>query len=330
LSALVAVAQARGIPITGIELSPKADEARQGDSVTLLLGLFDSGHERQWLVTVQTDELTPTEQKQRPPIANLVRYTTTGNELRYHTATDIALRLRIIGPFLKDEGTTSAPSPAEENERILVSSEFLRFGLDEICRIWLQIQAKLKQLDPAESVTIWRALQLESSSRRFPSSVVDRTRAAAAKINFTADDERPFYGVELTIESFVRIIQASPAMNRIFDQVVERPSWWSTVTHLGSDGQFTTTPEHIRLLAPSPWSTGSSTYQLPFQISLNGQPALAGELAVTAPQPPLIACAGVLGFNAAPPHNPDRLLQVRLLAARRGTGPQIAHASATP
>jgi len=319
LPAVAAYAQARGIPISGVELAPEGEGPRAGDSVTLLVELSTGKLHRQWLAIVQAGKLDAAEQNARPPIGDVVRYTTTGNELRYRVTANAALQLRFIGPFcdvLPDDPRSAVPH--EQSERILASPEFLGLGLDQTCRIWVRIRDNLRQIRAAGGSHSDLFLPLESSTARFPDSLVERTRAAAATINFTRDDERPFYGMELALEAFVRIIQSSPAAGKILGEMVERPSLWSTFTHLGIDGKVTALPQDIRAIDPAPWGIALPAYRLPFELSLNSQPALGGDLAVTAPRAPLWVCAGILEINATSPNDPGKRLLISVLAARRG------------
>ena len=209
----------------------------------------------------------------------------------------VALRVRFLGPFAQGAPVRSAMP--EELERVLVSPELLRLGLDQTCRIWVRIQANLQQLRSGGAPSDL-FLPLESSTARFPDEIVEKTRAAAARIGFTADDESAFYGMELALESFVRIVESSPAAETILRGVVEQPSLWSRLTHLGVDGNVTTSPRDIRPIDPNPWGLPAAAYRLPFGLSLNGQPALDGTLAVTEPRPPLLASAGILGLGGVP------------------------------
>ena len=323
LPAVTTFALAHGIPITEIELAPDGEGLRAGDSVTLLIALYTGQRYSQWLAIMQADKLSVSEKHRRPPIGDVVRYTTTGNELHYHITASTALKVRFIGPFFDDSTASTSSVPGEQNERILVSPEFLGLGLDQTCRIWVRLQDNLKQLRAAGGDRDDLFLPLESSTARFPDSVVAKTRIAAAKIGFTLDDERPFYGMELALEDFGRIIASSPAADKMFKEVAEKPSLWSTFSHLGIEGNVTTSPQDIRLIDSSSWRVALQAYRLPFQLSLNGQAALDGVLVVTAPRPPLLACAGVLGISAAAPHDPSKHLLIRVVAAHHGSGDPI-------
>ena len=129
--------------------------------------------------------------------------------------------------------------PSEQDERVLANPEFLGLGLDKTCRIWVRLQANLKKIRADGRGRCYDLfLPLESSTAQFPKSVVARTRVTAAEIDFTPEDERPFYGMELAFRGlYPDRVQSSPAAGKILGELVERPSLWSTLTHLGIEGK---------------------------------------------------------------------------------------------
>ena len=94
-------ARAHGIPLAGIELAPGGEGPRAGDSVTLLVELSEPGRTRQWLAILQVDQLNTAEKQTRPPIGDVVRYTTTGNEWRYPDGRDRRAEYQVYRTLLR-------------------------------------------------------------------------------------------------------------------------------------------------------------------------------------------------------------------------------------
>src|SRR2546422_9385059 len=58
-------------------------------------------------------------------------------------------------------------------------------------------------------------------------------------------------------------------------------------------------------------------YHLPLVLKLNKDPALTLTFVVTSPNPPLLACAGVVGLLAEKPGQTQNYLTFRVLTARK-------------
>jgi hypothetical protein len=77
--------------------------------------------------------------------------------------------------------------------------------------------------------------------------------------------------------------------------------------------------EHITLANGADWSLppAQPVYHLPMVLELNNQPALNITLVVTAPQPPLLTCGGIIGMLAERPGDKENYLTLRIISARR-------------
>lgn len=92
---------------------------------------------------------------------------------------------------------------------------------------------------------------------------------------------------------------------------------WSVLRHGGVKTFFRVDSKNVMLGDAAGWGLPANAplYHLPLILELNDQPALNITLAVTAPQPPLLACAGVVGMMAAKPGDKERYLAVRIVSA---------------
>lgn len=308
-------AHARGISLHGIAPGSASDGLKTGDRAVYLVEVAEGGQRRQWLAEITADSLTRAELSARPAIADTVRFTTTGTELRYHAASLAALKIAVTGPFFDRQAARAAAAAQRIESRVVVSPDYLGLGLDVTCRVWLQVRDNLKKRRSEGPLASDLTLRLEASTKPFPERMVEETRRMAALAGFFPEDERPFFGMELALEQFARIAQAAPAASGPFFSVVEKPSWWSQMTHLGVDWSVTSSPRDIERLDGRPWGAGGPVFRLPFTLLANGQAALEGDMAVTSPRPPLLLCAGILGIAAHDPSSAERLLALRLLSA---------------
>lgn len=115
------------------------------------------------------------------------------------------------------------------------------------------------------------------------------------------------------------IIRKSPILAGVMYEVVDPPSLWSIITHLGVE---IWAEVHFDEARPTePFALGDlqiPAWSLPHEVLVNDQPALRSVLQVADPVSPLALCAGIVSFTSVHPTDPSRVLQVRLLAARRG------------
>jgi hypothetical protein len=94
-------ARQNNIPLAGLP-GPAANESSPaGDTAVFVVTVVHGQMQSQWLTVLESDGLTAAEQAARPPIGDIVRYTTTGNELRYRILQRTALKARWIGPFAR-------------------------------------------------------------------------------------------------------------------------------------------------------------------------------------------------------------------------------------
>ena len=103
--------------------------------------------------------------------------------------------------------------------------------------------------------------------------------------------------------------------------VLEVP-WWSILRSGGKapriEIDMEATLSSVRQLDAAGWGLGASAkvYAYPFQLDLNGKPALLCQLAVVPPQPPLLVSAGIIGLAAGRPDGKGPVLTLQVIASR--------------
>ena len=261
--------------------------AGTGDAVTFLVSLRDGRAEQQWLVELQIANLTAAERAAMPQIDSVFR-SAGGPEVRFSASRSVALEVRTTGPF------SAAPpraAPPTSHARALISPDFLGLGLDQSCRAW----------------------------SRFLKDGGGGPKAKPMPADISPETLRALLGCFQALGEFFEVVQRTPGMHEILWAVVDRPSIWSILRHAGRvnpniifDGTSATSPSPVWRRA-----TRAEVYRMPLALELNQRPALRCALYVTAPAPPLLACAGIIGVDATPPSRPETRLAIRLVASRR-------------
>jgi hypothetical protein len=207
----------------------------------------------------------------------------------YSSEATTALEITTIGPF---EVGRQAPE-TERHARAFVSPEFLGLGLDAACRL---------------------SLRMHEGTEAAPSG----GPAAKPPMPLSESDERTLFGTAPALAAFVQGIQATPALSEIFWAITKRPSAWTIVRHGGNLVFSVATTGEGGVVAAAGWPLlGLPVYRMPLLLSFYQEPALRFTLFVTAPRPPLLATAGIVGIIAEPPRAEGKRLEIRLLAGRR-------------
>lgn len=282
-------AYAAGAHIELGRFSPFAAEAapRIGDAETFLVNLRERAHQRQWFVHLQIAELTDAERTAKPPPDEV--WSGKGGEFRFSNLHRLAVNIRTVGPF--SAGHSTRPPPTQV-ARMLISPDLLGLGLDESCRIMINFLAQHRG-QPAQD---WGAA-------------------------LSHDELRTLIGFAPALLEFLTTAQRTPGVREVLWQVTEKPSIWSILRRHGRiDSNIDTTDEKgWAALDPATWRliTPADVFRLPVTVRLNDQPALHSVLIVTAPHPPLLVSAGIIGIEAEPPGNPEKHLSIRIVASRR-------------
>lgn len=306
MPSLVTFASSHGIPLTGIAVRAEGAVPQEGDQVVFLLALEEGGSTQQWLVRLETDALTKKEQALKP-LRDDVIHTSTGLHLHYAN-TRTALRVELFGPF----GGGSTPRPgAPERARSLVSREYLDLGIAQFCRSALQIAPRLE----AAGVTDFAY----SGSTSIPTAAaVARGKQTAAALGLTPEEERLYFSVYFALRTFFEAAMQIPGNQHVLEQVIQKPSLWSVVSHFGVKTTFTYGWQDVQVAPEGTDAVQQPVYLLPVLLSLNDAPAVKANLAVSEPRPPLQTGAGILALCAEHPTATDRRLFIRMLSARRG------------
>lgn len=119
--------------------------------------------------------------------------------------------------------------------------------------------------------------------------------------------------------AFAETIEMTPGLRDILWEIAEKPSAWSIVRRGGRIDTMIDVRETPVRVDSGPWPsvTATGVFRMPLRLLLNGQPTLRCALMVTAPRPPLLTCAGIIGIEAGPPEGSTKHLSVRLVASRR-------------
>jgi hypothetical protein len=127
----------------------------------------------------------------------------------------------------------------------------------------------------------------------------------------------------VSLFSLGELLWGTPHVGRIFDEIVRLPSWISILLNLGVRPAFTMHYEqaiHEARELPA-LADGRPAWRVPFEITLNREPALRCYVIAAPNEPPLQLCGGIIGLEGADVRDPQHRFTVRLLAARAGRGP---------
>jgi hypothetical protein len=152
----------------------------------------------------------------------------------------------------------------------------------------------------------------------FSDSEIAKGRKLAEDAQISADDERALCGACPALLSYCNCAQHTPGLQDIFFKVVQTPSVWSVVRHMGVSANLTVRTDLFRAADPFAWepSGGTPVYYFPIFLELNGDPALRLTMVVAGPKPPLLACGGIVGMVAEKPGEKETFLTLRVISAR--------------
>lgn len=140
-------------------------------------------------------------------------------------------------------------------------------------------------------------------------------RSRDADDRAAATDVQPFAEATVAAVALLQVVQEDTVLAPLLWQVVDRPSLWSVVSHLGA--RVLLRPAFERAApAPSPVAMAPIAWRVPLALSVNDQPVLQTDLFVVPAARPLALCAGVVGAIARHPRHADREFSLVLLAAR--------------
>lgn len=299
---LVAAAQTKNIPLAQID--PATDEERldPGDSITALITLFEKSRRKQWLVYLEV--VTPTaEESARKPPPPMVLYSSFGGTQACVSAPAFVV-VRTLGPF--DDKTKLGKAP-DKSVRFELNKGFLALGLHHAATAF-------ETFERGPFRGTWYC-----SQKPLPEAELVKGRELAARLQLTPETERAMIGAIPAMLSYFEVVRNSPGLSEIFFEVVDLPSAWSLVRNAGIRSVGLRFIKGAGQAEPARWNLPGSVpaNHFPMVLDLNDQRALNLRFVVTSPNPPLLACAGVIGMLAEHPTEKDNYLTLRIISARR-------------
>lgn len=304
-SAAIASAQANKIPLNQIDPAMDGDTLNAGDSITGLVTLHQKGaRQLQWLVYMEVVSANVKDDFEKTP-KPMVLYTTVGNKFEFASSPKM-VTVRTIGPFIEN-GDKRRVKPEDKSARFALDKGSLSLGLDRAAAAVMRLKLMKEHGNFA------------FGGAPFSESEITKGRKVAAAAHITVDDERALCGAYPALLSYFNFAQHTPGLQDIFFKVVDMPSVWSMVRHVGVSANLRFETEQFRAADAFAWdaSAPAGVYYFPMSLDLNNQPALRLTLVVTAPKPPLLGCGGIVGMLAEKPGDKETYLTLRIISARR-------------
>jgi hypothetical protein len=311
-------AETHRIPISGIDWGNSTAAPRKGDSVTLLVTLYRGDAIKQWLATIEADELDAKEQK-LTPTTKVHWFTSNGREFDF-TFSRTALRVYFAGPFAPVNARQ--PTPTESRDRAVISPEALQFGLDRYCRLAMSINERALKAGVTDQFYIAGGYHMSEADLK-------RGKAVGARLQFTEAEERLVMEPYHNLWDFFQAATQNAAFRGVLEEVLRTPSLWSIAKNRGVRTSLDYHWSHFPAINPVPAAAPLPVYHLPVQVWMNGELGLRATLAVTTPNPPLQACAGIVALCAEHPDHADRRLFIHLLSANRAPDDKTTVVSST-
>jgi hypothetical protein len=311
LNATLLAANRAGLLVEGFAAPASRPELQSGDTITALVSLIEDKALTQWLVQLRAADLTEKE-KQMPPLPDWRLYTSTGQEFNF-AGKRAALEIRMVGPLkswaTNDEKAVRAAK--DQKVRILVNSEHLQLGFDRACAAWARTDAALAHKG-SKAQPSWRM-----NTQRFTPEQLVQGKTDGQLLGMTVEEERAMAGSFPALLEFFSITLQTSELKDVLMEVADIP-WWQLIKHGGQ-------PEiNVNYLSPfgrgeaKTWqlSADESVWFMPLRFELFGKPVLACRLAVTAPKPPLLTSAGIVGVAAQRPDGKGPHLMIQIMATR--------------
>ncbi|HEY1792879.1 MAG TPA: hypothetical protein VGG34_08165 [Opitutaceae bacterium] len=300
LSRAVPTAAARAAArAAGLDLASRPGTGG-ADSVTALvcLGPMGGPASRQWVVRFRMAQAAGAKS------SSGTFYTTAGDVFTFPSAR-AAMDVRIVGPVPTGDGGGPA---ALEDERVLVSSDFLRLDLTRAARVLQRMHGAGKP--PGLHLTVAPEPERNADA---PS-----VRAAFERLGIGEGDRRSFAGALPALAEFFTAAERTPGLSDILFRVVRMPSLFTVLRHGGEPGLS------VRFIGGGAagekaafWRGGRdpSLCTLSFVVEAFGGPVLDVVLYAVPPAPPYEATAGIVGAAAYSPGARDKVLVMRVLLA---------------
>lgn len=281
-----------GLPLGPLVLELEPGSARLGDGIVAVITLTNGASQKQWLAQFEVDALTAEEKKVKSTYNLSIGPLSSGETWEISSKPAFALKIRALGPYvtLPHSPKNAAKSALDKTARALVAPELLSLGLDRAARALLPHGPALAAIN---SATLGK---------------------------FSHEDEKAFAGSFVALLQFFMIAQETPGLKEIIWEIIDLPSVWSLARSLGKIKYgFDMGSVPVAELDPAGWKLPAlPLYRYPFGLKLNDKPAVNCAFFATAPHPPLLTTAGIVGFTAHSPSHKDKHMLVQVIAAYRG------------
>jgi hypothetical protein len=292
-------ARSNNIPLGKIDPLLSGDVVKPGDSVTVLVTITEKGGQRaQWLLYTRIAG--------EPAASNgvMVIHNTFGNRFEFPSH-PTAVSLRTLGPFVEGAAKTKVK---DEKAKFSLDKGYLGLGLDHAAAAVARLDAGKKRKGSFRSGTV-----------KFSDEDIKDSKEFAAEWKLTAAEERALGGTYPALTSYFDIVQHTQSLESILSEVIDRPSLWSLAANLGiSSIEFNWQGARRSPLPAAAWGMADEIpiYEIPMVLMLNKHPSLNITLIVTAPRPPLLTSAGILGVLGEKPGKPEPYLTIRIINAK--------------
>jgi hypothetical protein len=309
---LKAAAQACQIPLEGLDPQGEAGCLNPGDSFTGLVTLCEKGGRRtQWLFYLTALPASPKSLAHHPP-KPMVLYSGRSNRLEYASAPAL-VRLRTIGPFAASPANRDRLKLEDQSVTFALDKGFLGIGLEQAAPIIRRIEAAR-----TPGAAYWFGSGPPNAEQ------FANTRKFDERLKLSLEEEHALGGAIPAFMSYAHVVEHVEVLQNIMEQVIEKPSLWSVIGHLGVTVDLRPEPKHIGPadLSRWGWTTNTPAYHFPILLELNHQLALTVTFEVTSPRPPLLTCGGILGMLAENPSHKETYLTLRVISARCQRAPR--------
>lgn len=263
------------------------------------------GLQTEWLVYFQVIATTndPAEKTNKPEVL----YNSMGDKFEFSNS-PVTFHIRAIGPYTDYSSFWGKPVAKDNNASASVNGTFLGLGLERGTAVMHRLYAA-----HVTNFDFW------VSDRPPRPKSVEKNQKLAASLNITPDERRALVAGFPALMSYFNAVGETPDLDGIMWKVVNLPSMWSIVQHVGVTAQIGMKLNKVDpITLPAGWKlpAGSNVFTLPIFIQLNHQPALNAVLFVTDPHPSFLTCGGIIGFLAWNPVNDEDYVTLRVISTR--------------
>jgi hypothetical protein len=302
-AATVRSAETKDILCTQIDDLNANDVIQEGDSVTVLITLTEKGGEqRQWLLHTHVTAAPSTNGQ-----GGMVIYNNFGHKFEF-PSTPTPVTLRTVGPFIADPVAGREQKIHDDTAHFDLDKGYLGLGLDRAAAASVRIQEAATVHGPFRNGTV-----------PFSPAEIEKSQELATNWKLTSAEERALAGSYPALLSYFNVVQHTEDLFDIASNVIDRPSLFSLAIHLGirSIG-FDWQKQRLTSTAPRAWGLPANTtlYEIPMILMLNEHPSLNITMVVTAPHPPLLTSAGIIGILAEHPKKTEPYLTLRVISGK--------------